>query len=84
MLRFQDLMGRFLDTQRSVMLSYLQGGSSPRRMCRAVPASRSQSRRNGHATNGHIRPHSLRRQLPFRRQRCQLPRRSADPLPPSR
>jgi acyl transferase domain-containing protein/NAD(P)H-dependent flavin oxidoreductase YrpB (nitropropane dioxygenase family)/NAD(P)-dependent dehydrogenase (short-subunit alcohol dehydrogenase family)/acyl carrier protein len=29
MLRFQDLMNRFLDTQRSVMLSYLQGGGMP-------------------------------------------------------
>src|SRR5207248_10609132 len=29
MLRFQDLMARFLDTQRSVMTSYLQGGGVP-------------------------------------------------------
>lgn len=26
MLRFQDLMGKFLDTQKAIMLSYLQGG----------------------------------------------------------
>lgn len=29
MLQFQNLMSRFLDTQRSVMLSYLQGGGAP-------------------------------------------------------
>ncbi len=29
MLQFQQLMGRFLDTQRSVMLTYLQGSAAP-------------------------------------------------------
>lgn len=29
MMRFQDVMSRFLDTQRSVMLSYLAGGGTP-------------------------------------------------------
>jgi NAD(P)-dependent dehydrogenase (short-subunit alcohol dehydrogenase family) len=29
MLRFQDLMARFLDTQKSVMVGYLQGGAAP-------------------------------------------------------
>ena len=29
MLRFQELMAKFLDTQKSVMASYLQGGPAP-------------------------------------------------------
>jgi acyl transferase domain-containing protein/NAD(P)H-dependent flavin oxidoreductase YrpB (nitropropane dioxygenase family)/NAD(P)-dependent dehydrogenase (short-subunit alcohol dehydrogenase family)/acyl carrier protein len=54
MLRFQDLMGRFLDTQRSVMLGYLQGGgaaasapSSP------LPIAHTT---NGYSGNGHPLP----------------------------
>lgn len=49
MLRFQDLMSHFLDTQRSVMLSYLQGSAqeplSPALFDRQLPAATT----NGHA-----------------------------------
>jgi NAD(P)-dependent dehydrogenase (short-subunit alcohol dehydrogenase family) len=54
MLRFQDLMARFLDTQRSVMLNYLQGGSAPVSMP-SMPAP-SLHTSNGHSTNGHVLP----------------------------
>ncbi len=47
MLRFQDLMARFLDTQRSVMLNYLHGGGSPAEVP-SVPEPAL------HTTNGHI------------------------------
>ncbi|MHB1422621.1 MAG: SDR family NAD(P)-dependent oxidoreductase [Gemmataceae bacterium] len=51
MLRFQDLMSRFLDTQRSVMVSYLQGGTPPVGVpSLPLPAHHGA---NGHATNGH-------------------------------
>ncbi len=50
MLRFQDLMGRFLDTQRSVMVSYLQGGTPPVNFP-SLPAP-AQPTMNGHAANG--------------------------------
>jgi acyl transferase domain-containing protein len=49
MLRFQDLMSRFLETQRSVMVSYLQGGSPPTNM----PMPPISHVGNGHVTNGH-------------------------------
>jgi acyl transferase domain-containing protein/NAD(P)-dependent dehydrogenase (short-subunit alcohol dehydrogenase family)/NAD(P)H-dependent flavin oxidoreductase YrpB (nitropropane dioxygenase family)/acyl carrier protein len=51
MLRFQDLMGRFLDTQRSVMTSYLQGGAAPA-LVPTLPAP-AQHTTNGHGSNGH-------------------------------
>jgi acyl transferase domain-containing protein/NAD(P)H-dependent flavin oxidoreductase YrpB (nitropropane dioxygenase family)/NAD(P)-dependent dehydrogenase (short-subunit alcohol dehydrogenase family)/acyl carrier protein len=52
MLRFQELMSRFLDTQRSVMISYLQGGAPSASIANlAVPASPSS---NGPDTNGHM------------------------------
>jgi acyl transferase domain-containing protein/NAD(P)-dependent dehydrogenase (short-subunit alcohol dehydrogenase family) len=55
MLRFQDLMARFLDTQRSVMLHYLQSGGSPD--VPSVPAPTHHTT-NGHGSNGHILPPS--------------------------
>jgi acyl transferase domain-containing protein/NAD(P)H-dependent flavin oxidoreductase YrpB (nitropropane dioxygenase family)/NAD(P)-dependent dehydrogenase (short-subunit alcohol dehydrogenase family)/acyl carrier protein len=51
MLRFQDMMSRFLDTQRSVMMSYLQGGTAPASApLSPLPAPHTT---NGHGTNGH-------------------------------
>ncbi|HTU20930.1 MAG TPA: beta-ketoacyl synthase N-terminal-like domain-containing protein, partial [Gemmataceae bacterium] len=61
MLRFQDLMSRFLDTQRSVMTSYLQGGAPPAGVP-SLPApvhhttnghGTNGQNSNGHSTNGH-------------------------------
>ncbi|HEY7425063.1 MAG TPA: SDR family NAD(P)-dependent oxidoreductase [Gemmataceae bacterium] len=52
MLRFQDLMSRFLDTQRSVMTSYLQGGVPPA-VVPSLPAPVHHTK-NGHSTNGHV------------------------------
>ncbi len=56
-LRFQDLMSRFLDTQRSVMTSYLQGGT-PQVSVPSLPAPALHTTNgratNGHSTNGHI------------------------------
>jgi acyl transferase domain-containing protein/NAD(P)H-dependent flavin oxidoreductase YrpB (nitropropane dioxygenase family)/NAD(P)-dependent dehydrogenase (short-subunit alcohol dehydrogenase family) len=52
MLRFQDLMSRFLDTQRSVMVSYLQGGAPPTG-APILPVSTHHST-NGHSSNGHL------------------------------
>jgi acyl transferase domain-containing protein/NAD(P)H-dependent flavin oxidoreductase YrpB (nitropropane dioxygenase family)/NAD(P)-dependent dehydrogenase (short-subunit alcohol dehydrogenase family)/acyl carrier protein len=54
MLRFQDLMSRFLDTQRSVMISYLQGGALPASI-RSLPAPALHTS-NGHDINGQIAP----------------------------
>jgi acyl transferase domain-containing protein/NAD(P)H-dependent flavin oxidoreductase YrpB (nitropropane dioxygenase family) len=48
-LRFQDLMARFLDTQRSVMLSYLQGSSAAPPSLPAVPTPLAAPLSNGHA-----------------------------------
>jgi acyl transferase domain-containing protein/NAD(P)-dependent dehydrogenase (short-subunit alcohol dehydrogenase family)/acyl carrier protein len=57
MLRFQDLMGRFLETQRSVMLGYLHGGavpaSAPSAPVAPLPAPH---KSNGHSSNGHALP----------------------------
>jgi acyl transferase domain-containing protein/NAD(P)H-dependent flavin oxidoreductase YrpB (nitropropane dioxygenase family)/NAD(P)-dependent dehydrogenase (short-subunit alcohol dehydrogenase family)/acyl carrier protein len=50
MLRFQDMMSRFLDTQRSVMMSYLQGGTAPTNLP-PLPAPL-QNASNGHSANG--------------------------------
>jgi acyl transferase domain-containing protein/NAD(P)-dependent dehydrogenase (short-subunit alcohol dehydrogenase family)/acyl carrier protein len=59
MLRFQDLMSRFLDTQRSVMMSYLQGGVAPA-VLPALPAPTPPANNghptNGHSANGHVLP----------------------------
>jgi acyl transferase domain-containing protein/NAD(P)H-dependent flavin oxidoreductase YrpB (nitropropane dioxygenase family)/NAD(P)-dependent dehydrogenase (short-subunit alcohol dehydrogenase family)/acyl carrier protein len=52
MLRFQDLMSRFLDTQRSVMTSYLQGGTMPASVP-SLPAPALHTA-NGHDSNGHL------------------------------
>lgn len=38
MMRFQDVMNRFLDTQRSVMLSYLESGAAPTANGTSAPA----------------------------------------------
>ncbi|MGH7225056.1 MAG: acyltransferase domain-containing protein, partial [Gemmataceae bacterium] len=51
MLRFQEMMSRFLDTQRSVMLSYLQGGEPPGSVPN-LPAAALHTA-NGHGGNGH-------------------------------
>jgi acyl transferase domain-containing protein/NAD(P)H-dependent flavin oxidoreductase YrpB (nitropropane dioxygenase family)/NAD(P)-dependent dehydrogenase (short-subunit alcohol dehydrogenase family)/acyl carrier protein len=54
MLRFQDLMSRFLETQRSVMVSYLQGGTPSLSVPNLpIPA---QHTSNGHDPKGHIVP----------------------------
>ena len=57
MLRFQDMMSRFLDTQRSVMMCYLQGGSLasglPPIPPLTVPPATNGYSANGYATNGH-------------------------------
>jgi acyl transferase domain-containing protein/NAD(P)H-dependent flavin oxidoreductase YrpB (nitropropane dioxygenase family)/NAD(P)-dependent dehydrogenase (short-subunit alcohol dehydrogenase family) len=57
MLRFQELMSRFLDTQRSVMTSYLQGGTPPLSVP-SLPLPTQQltngNGSNGHSTNGHL------------------------------
>jgi acyl transferase domain-containing protein/NAD(P)H-dependent flavin oxidoreductase YrpB (nitropropane dioxygenase family)/NAD(P)-dependent dehydrogenase (short-subunit alcohol dehydrogenase family)/acyl carrier protein len=53
MLRFQDLMSRFLDTQRSVMVSYLQGGTASAATPN-LPAPMHHPSTNGHDTNGHV------------------------------
>jgi len=50
MLRFQELMSRFLDTQRSVMVSYLQGGTPPAGIS-SLPAPALHTS-NGPDTNG--------------------------------
>lgn len=52
MLRFQDMMSRFLDTQRSVMMSYLQGGT-PAIGAMELPPSPVHHTTNGHSANGH-------------------------------
>jgi malonyl CoA-acyl carrier protein transacylase/NAD(P)-dependent dehydrogenase (short-subunit alcohol dehydrogenase family) len=52
MLRFQDLMARFLETQRSVMVNYLQGGA-PAGSLPATPPGHSHAA-NGHASIGHV------------------------------
>ncbi|MGH7168846.1 MAG: SDR family NAD(P)-dependent oxidoreductase, partial [Gemmataceae bacterium] len=57
MLRFQDLMSRFLDTQRSVMTSYLQGGAAPANvpsLPTPVHHTANGHGSNGHSTNGHL------------------------------
>ncbi len=62
MLRFQDLMSRFLDTQRSVMASYLQGGAPPANVP-SLPAPAHHATNgpstNGHVSNGHTPPATL-------------------------
>ncbi len=52
MLRFQDMMSRFLDTQRSVMMCYLQGGS-PTASLPPIPPLPAPPATNGHASNGY-------------------------------
>lgn len=52
MLRFQNLMSQFLDMQRSVMTSYLQGGTLPA-SAPPLPAP-VQPTTSGHGTNGHL------------------------------
>ncbi len=62
MLRFQDLMSRFLDTQRSVMTSYLQGAATPASVPSLpipVPHATNGHSTNGHDSNGHIAPAPL-------------------------
>ena len=50
MMRFQDVMARFLDTQRSVMLSYLGTPGAP-----AAPSANGNGHAgNGYAANGHV------------------------------
>jgi acyl transferase domain-containing protein/NAD(P)-dependent dehydrogenase (short-subunit alcohol dehydrogenase family)/acyl carrier protein len=52
MLRFQDMMSRFLDTQRSVMMSYLHGGNPAVAATEPLPSPVYHTS-NGHSTNGH-------------------------------
>jgi acyl transferase domain-containing protein/NAD(P)H-dependent flavin oxidoreductase YrpB (nitropropane dioxygenase family)/NAD(P)-dependent dehydrogenase (short-subunit alcohol dehydrogenase family)/acyl carrier protein len=52
MLRFQELMGRFLDTQRSVMVSYLQSGAPPASVPSLPPPAHPTS--NGPGVNGRM------------------------------
>ncbi len=54
MLRFQDLMARFLETQRSVMLGYLQGGGAPASVPSLPPLAPHTT--NGHGANGNPLP----------------------------
>jgi acyl transferase domain-containing protein/NAD(P)H-dependent flavin oxidoreductase YrpB (nitropropane dioxygenase family)/NAD(P)-dependent dehydrogenase (short-subunit alcohol dehydrogenase family) len=59
MIRFQELMSRFLDTQRSVMVSYLQGGSPPSSVpSLSLPVAHTANGHgaNGHSSNGHMTP----------------------------
>jgi acyl transferase domain-containing protein/NAD(P)H-dependent flavin oxidoreductase YrpB (nitropropane dioxygenase family)/NAD(P)-dependent dehydrogenase (short-subunit alcohol dehydrogenase family) len=55
MLRFQDMMARFLDTQKSVMMSYLQSGSAATPSAAVLPLSPAAvlplSPTNGHAVS---------------------------------
>jgi acyl transferase domain-containing protein/NAD(P)H-dependent flavin oxidoreductase YrpB (nitropropane dioxygenase family)/acyl carrier protein len=54
MLRFQDMMARFLDTQRSVMTSYFQGSPAPAAPpIPELPVAAPTNGRNGHHPNGH-------------------------------
>ena len=88
MLRFQDLMSRFLETQRSVMVSYLQGGSPPPDAS-GLPAYHTDNGQttngyasNGHGTNGHLADPSPLASLP---QPAPLVTAPAPPsLPPPR
>jgi acyl transferase domain-containing protein/NAD(P)H-dependent flavin oxidoreductase YrpB (nitropropane dioxygenase family)/NAD(P)-dependent dehydrogenase (short-subunit alcohol dehydrogenase family) len=50
MLRFQELMTRFLDTQRSVMLGYLRGGDVPANLPNLPEVAIHTT--NGHSSNG--------------------------------
>lgn len=70
MLRFQDLMARFLETQRNVMLTYLQGG--PVNLPAAPPlpgiSASPVAGGNGHAPsngNGHAHPPAPPRPRPM-------------------
>jgi NAD(P)-dependent dehydrogenase (short-subunit alcohol dehydrogenase family)/acyl carrier protein len=55
MMRFQDVMARFLETQKSVMMSYLHGAP-------AAPAAAHANGHlaNGYGTNGHAAPPPVR------------------------
>lgn len=75
MLRFQDLMSRFLDTQRSVMTSYLQGGTPPAG-APSLPAPALHTT-NGHEANGHSKNGHAHAAEPR-----QPPAVAAEPLPP--
>ncbi len=63
MLRYQELMTRFLDTQRSVMLSYLQGAAPSVNVASSLPPAThlatNENGSNGHATNGYVLPSPL-------------------------
>ncbi len=65
MLRFQDLMARFLETQKSVMLAYLQGGQAQPTAAVPLPAAAlppvSQVQANGqpqNSLNGYSHSHT--------------------------
>jgi acyl transferase domain-containing protein/NAD(P)H-dependent flavin oxidoreductase YrpB (nitropropane dioxygenase family)/NAD(P)-dependent dehydrogenase (short-subunit alcohol dehydrogenase family) len=51
-LRFQDLMARFLETQRSVMLGYLQSGGNPNLPLPSLPEAAAVPATNGSHSNG--------------------------------
>ena len=82
MLRFQDLMSRFLDTQRSVMVSYLQGGSPPASVP-SLPAP-PQHTLSGDGTNRHSsNRHLTVPPLPTSPVPATQPVPVAEPLPPA-
>lgn len=71
MLRFQDLMAKFLDTQKAVMTTYLQGGGEPAGLSNGtahaplpvqVPPVRSNGS-VGHNGNGHSSPAAARGEM---------------------
>jgi acyl transferase domain-containing protein/NAD(P)-dependent dehydrogenase (short-subunit alcohol dehydrogenase family) len=78
MLRFQDLMSRFLETQRSVMMSYLQGGTAGAIV--PEPTLPALHTTNGHGVNGHANNHAANGQTTLAPARSESP---AEPPTPS-